>query len=264
MSGQLVFKRPENLAMNITSPTYPDMISIPRSRAINIINKSMLLDTLDELDGRKDPFVLQREYIMGGDPKFWGLMLDLIFPYDIPRHKPEHEPFIFKKGGYSLNPRRWLNPSDFKEVVDYLLFGDPKQMNTIVKELIYDRPGAPKLTKAEMAAAKRILTTEEKSFAKKHQAKAEEKAKAEKAKAREEEENNFINRSNNYYYNDNENEYNNNNNKGINLGYKNEEEEAAFGLMKASNRKKYGYKGGKRKTRKLKRKSKGKTAKWIR
>jgi hypothetical protein len=276
MAGKLVFYTPEMLQKNLQGPQFPDEISIPRSRMNLFVKKtnqySPLLNTLNEISNRPKEFVLRSEDFMQGDKRFWAVMLDLLFPWELPRHsRPSHEPFIFTQEGYYHNPIRAITDAEIKEVFDYLNIGQARDMPQLLLKFVYDRPGAPKMP----PNARKVLSPEEIRKMLLEQQRAREEAERQAAQERnfrlrlnnlnfgrpdnenlndQVEENVYPNRNNNENYN---NLNFNNENYNNNANFKNEEEAKAYGKMKLSNYIKFKpLKGGKRKTRKLKNKNK--------
>lgn len=276
MAGKLVFYTPEMLQKNIQGPQFPDEITIPRSSMDLYVKESKqyspFLNTLNELSNRPKEIVLRREDFMGGDNRFWAVMLDLLFPWELPRHsRPSHEPFIFTQEGYYHNPIRAITDAEIKEVFDYLNIGQAKDMPQLLLKFVYDRPSAPKMP----PNARKVLSPTEISRAQTLQ--RQQAAQSQRnttynnwnnvnlTQDFENEDNNekeqFLNRNNNGNENYNNEYYNENNN----TNFKNEEEAKAYSKLTLANFMKYKpKKGGKRKTRKLKSKMKRKTAKWTR
>lgn len=241
MANQLRVYSPNNLRRNLAGPQYPDRIVL-RGRDLEFfVNISPLIETLDDLNNRQNELVLEREWIHGGDPYFWTILVDLLFPYELPeRHMPSHELFLFRPDGSAyLNPHRPVSMNDLKEVVDYFMIGRARDLPQVLARFAYMRPGAP-----ERPTVREIVAQNEHNLRRRL---------AEARRLRNTEDRfNVPPNNNNRYFNNNNNE---NENEEPELGYT-EEEEEMLGRLQGANVGRY-YRGGQktRRNKKLNRKT---------
>ena len=240
MAGEIRVFSPNNLRRSLEGPEYPDRIVL-RGRDLEFFsNISPLIEALDDLNNRQNELVLEREWIHGGDAHLWTVILDLLFPFELPRHRPEHELFLFRRDGSAyLNPHRAVTMDDLKEVIDYFMIGRARDIQNVLTRFAYMRPGAP-----EEPSVREIVAQEEHNL----------RERLAYARRLRNTENRFNvpppNNNTGYFNNENENE-----NEGPELGYT-EEEEEMLGRLQGTNAARY-YQGGRktRRNKKLKRKT---------
>ena len=217
-------------------PVYPDHVILKGKAIEYFVRLSPLFDTFDEIAGRPNQLVLDSELFMEGDPTFWKLMVDFLFPYEVPRKYPSHQLFIFTPdGNYYINPLFNVTIDKLREVIDYLNIGHSRDMDALITHFVYDRPGAPEQTKN----AHRVNVPPKEQTRPAFQTQQPTNSNAE-------------NRWNN-------NGYSVPNENNVEIGFRNEAEEEAYGKMSAANYARFKPQGGKinkSKTRKLKPKRK--------
>lgn len=247
MAGQVRLLTANNLRANLAGPQYPDQIVL-RGRDLDYFSRiSDLIETMDEINGRQNELILQNDYFFGGDAKMWGLILDLLFPYELPeRHMPSHELFLFNSAGNPyLNPNRDVTMDDLRSIVDYFMIGEgrnilrnPRVMDDILLRFAYMRPDAPQQPRyAEFTISPARLRNRERASLR---------------AIRNAPVNNSIPPLNNNEWGNN---LSNNENQGPEIGYT-EEEEEALGRLSGANARRY-FRGGRtrRSSRKLNKKT---------
>lgn len=219
-------------------------MSLPKSIVLegnileDFLQMSGFFEALDRWEGHKSSYTLTAERLFDGDKHAWSMFVDLFFPETVPQMRKLND------GTFSLTPavyyntwlERWeLNEDMYtKEEIDALfdfLLIDKDIHDTVIDYIkaVHARYRGNSPSFRYASAAPRLPPPPSRN------------------------EFNFPNESNNGGLSESEENENN-----VQLGFKNEEEEEAYGKLKSANYKRYAPNGGKRrrnKTKKLKKRS---------
>jgi hypothetical protein len=210
---------------------FPASIVLEGDILDDFLEISHFFQALDRWEGHKSSYTLNAKKMFDDDQLAWKLFVEIFFPDKVSKLRK------LNNGSFSLVPIFHYNDmgeftlnevvytrDDLLTLFDYLLI-DPAMQDSVmnyIKDLHFHFQGKPAPPHRFAAPIPRANAN---NF------------------------NDFYNGTNNFANNESEFETN------IEIGFKNEEEEEAYGKLKTSNYKRYAPNGGKRKTRKLKKRS---------
>jgi hypothetical protein len=225
---------------------YPKSIVLQGDILEDFLQMSDFFKGIDRWEGHKSSYTLTAERLFDGDQNAWKLFLDIFFPDKVSQLKRLNNGtfsmvpvFNYDEyGNYTLTDR-WYTMDYVKALFDFLMI--PKEIEKDVYEYVKNlhfhrakKPSPPFRNPPKVPSP---------------------------SKENLEQYYNLLRNNHNFFRTFNVNEYYNNNETyepNVELGFKNEEEEEAFGKLTRSNYSRYAPEGGKRrvrKTRKLKKKS---------
>ena len=211
---------------------FPQSITLEGVVLEDIIAASDFFKVLDRWEGHKKSYTLTAEKLFDNDQYMWRMFVDLFFPEKIPELPKMNNGTFRLTRAFMWGPGELfgLNESmypleDVHALFDFLMI-DRQDWDAVMRYLedvhyVHQKRPPPPPTYQQSKYVRQYNPNL--SLTPRYN------------------ENNFA--SNNESEPENE----------VELGFKNEEEEEAYGKLKPANQKRYGYQGGKRKTRKLKR-----------